>query len=158
MDDGCNLFQRLPGAGAGFGMHDAHNFGTSLLYGSPDFFRCKDFSEGTFYACDFGAQSFGDLRHAAAKHTIDADDHTVARLNQVDDTGFHSGTSRAADGHRHVIGRLKHFPQHGLNFIHEFQEVRVQVSHRGRCHRCQNTGMDLTWPWAHQNSLRRIEL
>ena len=60
-------------------------------------------------------------------------DRTVARFKQIDDASFHPGTSRAADGHRHLVFGLKDLPQHGLHFIHDLQKIRVQVANCRRC-------------------------
>ena len=43
---------------------------------------------------DVGAAPARDLAHALAEHAVDADDHGVARLDQVDEARLHARRSR----------------------------------------------------------------
>ncbi|MEZ6054384.1 MAG: hypothetical protein R3C02_23850 [Planctomycetaceae bacterium] len=53
------------------------------------------------------------------KTPVDADDHTVARLDEIDHACLHPGAAGAADGHREFVLGPKNLPQHLLGFIHD---------------------------------------
>jgi hypothetical protein len=59
--------------------------------------------------------------HTTAKDTRHADNHFIARLNQVTDTSFHASAARARYRKRHIIVGLKYFTQQVSGLIHDTQ-------------------------------------
>src|SRR6266852_4740613 len=78
------------------------------------------------------------LRHSLAENTVDADDHLVARFDDVDDAGLHAGTASAAYGEGETIVRPKRKPQEFLALVHDLQKLRVKMANEGIGHRRQN--------------------
>ena len=56
------------------------------------------------------------IDHALAEDAVDADQHAVARFDQVDDARFHAGHAGAADGERQRVLRAKDLPQASPGF------------------------------------------
>ena len=92
-----DLLDRLPGAGRGFGHHDADHLGLRLRQGRFQVVRRENLAPGAFDFRDLGAGALGDVDHPPAEHAVDADHHRVARLDQVDDRRLHAGRAGAAD-------------------------------------------------------------
>ena len=63
----------------------------------------KTSPQGRSIVRDLGAGPLGDVDHAAAEDAVDADDHRVARLDEVDDRRLHARRAGAADGERHAV-------------------------------------------------------
>ncbi len=114
-------------------MNDAHNFGFVLINGGSNFFGGKNFAERSFQLRDVSADSFCHVGHASAEDTVLTDDRFVAWFDQIDNARFHPRTPGATDGHRHLVFGLKDLPQHGLHFIHDLKEVRIQMPNCRRC-------------------------
>ena len=49
----------------------------------------------------------GHVGHPPAEHAVDAHDHRIARLDQVDHRRFHAGRAGAADGEGHPVLRAQ---------------------------------------------------
>ena len=112
-------------------MHDPNDLGTHAMDRRLHLIRVEYFAIRPF---DHGHLGTGPLRHVLHPRTedaIDADQHLVARLDQVDDHGLHAGRARPRDGQRHPIRGLKGIPQQFLGLIHQGHELGVQVATRG---------------------------
>ena len=136
-------------------MDDPNHFGSSFCDCGRYFFRGEDFSERTLNPGDFRANTFSNIGHTAAENTVNTHDHPIAGFDQIHNTRLHSGAASAADRHRHVVFRLKHFAQHRLNFVHHFQEIGVEVSDRRSRQGCQYTWMNVAGAGSHEDSLWR---
>src|SRR5437773_6193124 len=74
------------------------------------------------------AAALGYIHHARAKKTVDADEHGVAGLDEIDETGFHAGATGA--GHRQcepVLG-LKNLRQHSRILVYDLEKGGIQVT------------------------------
>ena len=63
---------------------------------------------------DDGAGAFGDVLHPGAEHAVDADQHPVARLDQVDDHRLHAGRAGPRDRQRQPVLGLKDIAEQAL--------------------------------------------
>ena len=80
------------GSGRRFGMHqgdclDASRAPQRVL----DLLRIEHLAPGGFNFDRNPSASLHNVRHAAAEHTVDADDHSVPRLNEIDERRLHAG-------------------------------------------------------------------
>ena len=94
----------------------------------------------------------GDIGHASAEDSIDADHHAVAGFDEIGDAGFHPGTAGAADRHCEWVHGPKDLPEHRLRLIHHLQEVRVEMPHSGGGHRRQHARRNIAGAGAHQDA------
>ena len=101
--------------------------------------------------------AFDVLFHASAKHTVLAHDHFVARLNQIDEAGFHAGRAGCGNRHGQFILRFKRVFQQGFHLVHQVDEQRVQMANSRPRHRGQHARADIRRARAHQGSLGRMK-
>ena len=141
--DAGDLVDGLPDAGGGFGVDDSDHLGGMGLEGLADLVGVEGFAVGAFEDLDLGPGATGDVDHAAAEDAVDADEHVVAGLDQVDDDGFHAGRAGAGDGQGHGVGGLEDVAQEGLHPVHQADEVGVEVAEEGLAHGGQDAGVDL---------------
>ena len=98
------------------------------LDGFFDFFERENFTEWAFHSMNDRPGPFGHVLHTATEDTVHADDHAIPWRDQIDNTGFHASRPGSANGDGQWILGLKHLTKHKLDFVHDFQKVRVQVS------------------------------
>ena len=151
-----DFLQRLQCTCRCFRMNEAHYLGGVSLDRRSDFLGIEHFAERAFNCQHIGSGAAGDIGHSPPEYPVDPDDHPVTRLNQVHDAGLHPGTSGTADGQRQPVLRLKHGPQHCLCFIHDPQEIGVEMPDRRCSHRGQYTRSHIAGAGAHQDSPWRL--
>ena len=111
-------------------MYHGNDLGRPATQGSIHIFRREHLAPGLFDARDFRSVALGHLGDAHPKVPVDADQHGVARFDEIRDRGFHPGAARAADGDGHLIGGLEDEAQQLLHFVHYFDKLRVEVADR----------------------------
>ena len=77
------------------------------------------------------AAALGDIHHARAEHTIDADENLLSRLDQIDEERLHPRRAGAAHRQRHLIFRAKDLAQLLADLIHDLKEHRIEVADGG---------------------------
>jgi hypothetical protein len=85
-----------------------------------------------FHNIDLRAAALRHIDHARAEHAVHADEHGVARLDQIDKTGLHTRAAGAGHRQRQAILGLKHLAQHGHALIHNLQKLGIQVADHGK--------------------------
>ena len=85
----AQLGRRLPGAGRGFGVHDAQHFGSRFLQAFANLLKVENLAPRAINGGDHGPRPAGDVRHPLAEDAVNGNHHTIARFDQVDDAGFH---------------------------------------------------------------------
>ena len=94
---------RLPGAGRCFGHDNADDFWLGRGQRRPEIVCGEDFAPRPLDFRDFRPGSLGHIDHPRAKDAVDANEHRIARLDQIDDGRFHARAAGAADGKRHRV-------------------------------------------------------
>src|SRR5690606_32955568 len=122
-----------------------------------DFVVGERLPPGGLQAADIGPIATGHIDHAAAEVARDADQHTVARLDDVGEGGFHRRTARAADGDGVLVIRLPRIAQQLTHFVHHLDEGRIEMAHGRRDHRGEYARMGVRWPGPQQNPRRHID-
>ena len=153
--DPRQIRHRLRRSRRGLGVHNPQHLGSMLLHGGFNLLGREDLAKRSLQLDHLGPTATGDIGHATAEHAVDADDHLVARLDQVGDNRLHPRAAGPADGQCHLVLRAKDLPQHRLCFIHDLQEVRIEMPDRRCRHREQHAGMNIAGAGAHQNPSRR---
>ena len=74
---------------------------------------------------DLGAAAPPDLRQPLTEVAVRADHERVARLEHVDERGFHAGRPGAGNGERRRVLGLEDLAQHLADVVHNAQEVGV---------------------------------
>ena len=138
-------------------MYDGDQLRPGRLQGLRDLPRLDNASPRRFDFMDLRAATRGNVRHAAAKHAVDADDHLIARLDQVDEAKLHARAAGAADGKSHLILGEKNLAEHRLDLFHHPDEHRVQMAHERQRHRLEHGGRDIARHRTHEQSLRRLK-
>ena len=87
---------------------------------------------------DGRAAALHHILHARAEYAVDAHDHLVARLDEIDRAAFHAGHARAADGKREPVFRAHHLAEHRARVIHDREILRIEMPQRGRRHRAKH--------------------
>ena len=141
--DPGDLLDGLPGAGGGLGVDDPDDLGADLLDGRADLLGVEDLAVRPFDRGDLGPGALGDVDHPAAEDAVDADEHLVARLDQVDDHGFHPRRAGAGDRHREPVLGLEDVPQQVLRLVHQGDELGVEVPEQRHPQRREDAGVDL---------------
>ena len=93
---------------------------------------------GGFDRVDRGAAAFHHVLHAAAEDAVDADDHFVARLDEIDGDAFHARHAGAADGKGERVLRAENLAQHFAGLVHDGEILRIEVAERRRAERAQH--------------------
>ena len=92
MTQSTESFEWLMGSGRCLGMHQGNCLHASRVPQRVlDLLRIEHLAPGGFNFDRNSSASLHNVRHPAAEHTIDADDHSVPRLNQVDEGCLHAG-------------------------------------------------------------------
>ena len=82
---------RLMRAGGSLSMYQGDHFGLCPLDGFDDFILIENGSPGGFNFFNRCSAAASDIDHAAAEDTVDADQHLVARFDEVNKDGLHAG-------------------------------------------------------------------
>ena len=104
-----------------------------------------------------GAGPCRDVGHSTAENAVDANEHAVAGLDQVDDARLHAGTSCAADGQRQLVARAKDGPQHPLCFVHDSEEIGIEVPDGRSRQSSQHARRHVAGARPHQNATGRTD-
>jgi len=81
-----------------------------------------------------------------AEDAVDADQHLVARLDQIDDHRLHPRRARARDRHREPVLGPEDMPEESLRLVHERHELGVEVPQERHPERGQDSGVDVARP------------
>ena len=152
---GGDFLDRLPRAGRRLRHHDGHDLRLHARERFLHFGNRKHLAPRPLDLRHFAAGPLGHVGQPPAEHAVDAHQHALARLDQIEHRRFLPGRARAADRHRHAVLRAKHFAQHRLQLVHDPQIIRVQMPH-GRPRECgQHTRMNVARPRTKQRANRR---
>ena len=97
MDDSGNLIEGLEHSGGSFRMNHRDDFIPLLFERIGKLLRIKRGPPFCVDSFDASAASLRNIDHAGPEDSVDAYQHVVSRLDQIDETGFHAG----AAGSRH---------------------------------------------------------
>ena len=132
MGDLGDLFDGLPGARRCLGVDDPDDLGTVALDRRLHLIGIEHLAVRPLDRRDDGAGAFGDVLHPAAEDAVDAHQHPVARLDQVDDDRLHPGRPGSRDRQRQPILGLKHVAEQVLGLVHQGGELGVEVADERR--------------------------
>jgi hypothetical protein len=132
-------------------MHQRDHPGPMPKGGHPNLLRIQRGTERRLHGRAFGAGAPHLLGEPLSEHSVDADQRRVPGLDEVEDGGLHAGAAgpRHRDGER-VLG-TKDRPKLPLYFVHQFQELWVQVTDQRTAHGLQHAGRHVGGPGTHQN-------
>ena len=105
---------------------------------------------------DDGASAFHHVLHAGAEHAVDADEHLVAGLDEVDRAALHPGHAGAAHGKRQRVLRLEDLAEHRAGVVHEREVLRIEVPERGGAERAEHAVRDGAGTGTGQDALSRL--
>ena len=107
---------------------------------------------------DGGRSGAGDVfLHAPAEDAVLADDHRIARLDQIDEGRFHARRSRRRDRQGQLVARLEGVLQQPFDLIHQVHEGRVEVANGRLAHGGQDARVHVRGAGAHQDAARRVK-
>src|SRR6266581_6660129 len=109
-------------------MYDTEELGPDFFQHISDLPDIEHFAPGALDGRNGGAGALGHIRHALAKHPIDADHHFIAGLDEVDDTGLHAGAAGAAHRKGKSVLGAEQTPEHVLRLVHNLQELRIEMA------------------------------
>ena len=133
-------------------MDDPDDFGTVAVDRRFHFVRIEHLAIRPLDRRDDGAGAFGDVFHPAAENAVDADQHPVARLDQVDDDRLHPGRACSRDRQRQPILGLKHIAEQVLGLVHQGRELGVEVADERRGERFQHARMNVAGAGTHEHA------
>ena len=132
--------------------------GRSRLDGGLDLSGSNTSPYGRSIDRDLGPGALGDVFHPGAEHAVDADEHLVAGLDQVDDDGFHPGRARPGNRQRQPILGLKHVAEQVLGLVHQRHELGVEVAEQRRCACASRTrGWNVAGPGPRSTRFERLQ-
>jgi len=158
MDDLGDAHHRLERAGGGLGMYQGDELGRLLRQRGLEILRGEHVAPLPLHAAHLGPVAARHVAQPLAEIAVHADQHRVARLDEIAQRRLHAGTARAGDGDRERVLRLKDIAQQVLHLVHQGDELRVEVAHQRMGHRTQHTRGHRTRPGAQQDAGGRIEV
>ena len=105
--------------------------------------RVEDLAVRPLDRRDLGPGPLGDVDHPAAEDAVDADEHPVARLDQVDDDRLHPGRAGPRDRQRQPVLGLEDVAEQVLRLVHQGHELGVEVAEQRHPQRGQDARMDV---------------
>ena len=147
----------LADAGGGLGVDDGDELGGGGAELALDRLGGDGGTPGGGDDGDLGAGAGGHLGDAVAEVAADADDGAVAGLEQVHDGGFHAAGAGAGGGEGDLVPGAEDLPHHLLAFIHDADELGVEVAEEGEAHRGQHARIGAAGPGAHEDALGGIK-
>ena len=93
------------------------------------------------------------LAHAVAEHAVGADDRGVARLEQVDEAGFHARRARAAHRQRERVLGAEHGAQPLHRLVHDREELGIHVPEQRATERGGGLGVRVRRSRAEQQTI-----
>ena len=105
----------------------------------------------------YAARALHVLDHAPAEGAVAADDHLVARLDEVDEARLHADGARTRHRKRDLVRRLEGVAQELLELLHHPHELGVEVTDRGTGHGLQDPGRHVGGSGPHEGPNRRFE-
>jgi len=82
-----------------------------------------------------------DLAHALAEHTVDPDDHGVARFDEVDEARLHTRRARAGDGQGECVLGAEHRAEPVTRLVEDAEELGVEVADERSAERGEHLGV-----------------
>ncbi|CSB78349.1 Uncharacterised protein [Vibrio cholerae] len=89
-----------------------------LIYRGLHFFNADWATPFIINHHNFGPTTHSVIAHPLTKHPIAANNHFIARLDEVNKTGFHTRTTRRRNGNRKFVFRLESIFQELFQLIH----------------------------------------
>ncbi len=111
-------------------------------------------SPGRVDPYDFRAAPAGDLAHAFAEHTVDADDRSVTRLEEIDEARFHAGRPGAADRQGQRVLGAEHESQPVGDLVEHREELGIEMPEHRPLERFHDLGIRVRRPRPEQQSIR----
>ena len=126
-------------------MDDPKNLGANSLKGVANLIQVEHVPPALLQDRQLSAGPSRDVDHSLAEIALAANDHAVARFDQVDHARLHSCHPRRADGECQRIPRAVGLPEHLLGFGHQFEELRIEMAQEGRGHRARARADERRW-------------
>ena len=127
-------------------MHEGNDLGTGILNGLGHGSFIERGAPWRVDPGDLGAGAAGDVRHAPAEDTIDADDDGVARFQEVDQAGLHPGAPGSGKGEGKGVLGSEEFAQRVLDAVEDREEIRVEVPQERLSHGLADASVDIGRP------------
>ena len=154
---GGDALDRLADAGGGLGVDDGDELRRSGAQLPLDGFLGDGGAPGGGHDGDLGAGAGGHLGDAVAEVAADADDGAVARLEEVHDGRFHAAGAGAGRSEGDLVFGAEDLPHHLLAFVHDADELGVEVAEEGQAHGGQHAGIGAAGAGAHEDATGRIK-
>ena len=115
----------------------------------------EDLAPGAIDAMQGATDPADDVAHAVPEDSVDGHQNLVARLDKVDEGRLHAGATGARNGNSQLILGAEDLTQALLRLCHQFEELRIQVTHERATERLVDSGVHHGRAWAEQRSLWR---
>ena len=136
-------------------MPSSFDFGM-LVERGRDLFQRKHIAPRGLDGVNRRAAAFHHIFHARAENAVDADDHFIARFDEIGGDAFHSGHAGAADRKGERILRAKHLTQELARLVHDREILRIEVPEGRRTERAQDALRDGARPRAEENAFSGV--
>jgi hypothetical protein len=157
MSDFRNFLDWRERPGGGFSVNDCDQLRFAVPNSVRDAGGFNNVTPGCFDFRHFRSAPFRHIDHAIAEDSVHPDHCFVPWLDQVDETKLHPGASCAAHRESHFILRQKDGAQHRLDFLHHFDEDRVQMADQRHGHGAEDGCCHVARAGAHQQPWRWIK-
>jgi hypothetical protein len=156
MDQFGEARKGLMRASARLGMDDANEGRARMLVkGGGDLLQGDYLAPGGFHCVHPRTTALHRIFHTATKDTVHADNHLIARLNQIGRNALHSRHARATDRESESVCCAEHLAEHFARLIHDGEILWVQMTERWRPESSQYTLRNRAWTGAEKDSFLR---
>ena len=104
-------------------------------------------------AHDLAPAARRDVAHALAEHAVDADDHDVARIDEVHERGFHARRPGTADRQRQFVLGAEHRAQAITRLVEQHEEVGVEVPEQRTGEGLSDFGIGIAGAGTHEHAV-----
>jgi len=124
---GSDLGHGVQDTGGRLGVDEGNDPVGLLLDPFLDRFRDDRRAPGELDGVHVRAEPRCDLPHPDTEDAVYENEDPVAGFHQVDEAGLHPGRAGPRHGDGQLVFRVHDRPEHFLQFIHDLQEIGVQV-------------------------------
>ena len=110
------------------GMHHTHHTGLEKVDLLPHPFGAEHLAPGQLHLAYLSPRAAGHIHHAVGEIAGIENQHLVAWLHQIHQTGFHTRHTRGRDRQGETVFRAECLAQHLLDFVHDGHELRVHMT------------------------------
>ena len=114
--------------------------------------RLEHLSPGPVDPVQNPADPLDDIAHPVSKNTIDANQHLVSRLDNIDEGRLHARAPGPGNRYRQAVFSPEKPAEHLLYAVHNRQELRIEVADQGLRHSLKDSPMNPGWTRPHEQA------